>query len=209
MEKNWLDTLKFSPSYARAQSKRYHKADLPPSKFFMGSFAYRFLKYLNAPIKEWRAYKLGIIDEEGNQLKAPQTIEEKQGWNYFTKLVLKLRKKLEKVVSPNRLRLMLQSLFLVREHAEDEYDQIGRFLQHIDNINNNELKLMVENIMNKVNEEVVAGDMATTGAPINDDPNHDEIAEKSRKKLKSFKKWVEDLKKGKQPKKNKSDIKGY
>jgi hypothetical protein len=206
---NWLDKLRFSPSYAKAQSKRYHKADLPPSKFFTGGFAYRFLKYLNAPIKEWRAYKLGIIDEEGNELRPPQTIEEKSGWNYFTKLVLALRKKLEKVVSPNRLKLILQSLFLIREKKEDEYYVFNKFLSYVDNINNNDIKIMVENVMNSVNEQTVSGDMASLGEPINDDPNKDEIAEKSRKKLKSFKKWMNDLKKTAPPKKNKADIKGY
>jgi len=206
---NWLDKIRFNPSYARAQSKRYHGTALPPSKFFTGSFAYRFLKYLNAPITEWRAYKLGIIDEEGNQIKAPQNQEEKTSWNYFTKLVVSLRKKLEKVVSPNRLKLMLQSLFLIRENKEDEFDILNRFLHNIDNINNSELKLMVENIMVEINEEVVAGDMATTGASISDDPNKDEIAEKSRKKLKSFRKWVEDLKKKNDKTiKIKTDIKG-
>lgn len=55
---------------------------------------YQFLRRLVMPFKEWRAFKLGIIDEKGNVLKksASRTSDEESSLGYFDRLVLKMKK---------------------------------------------------------------------------------------------------------------------
>ena len=61
---------------------------------------YQFIKRLATPFKEWEAYKLGIIDEKGNQLvKRKQFRKQKEhdAFGIFDLMITKLKKLLEKV----------------------------------------------------------------------------------------------------------------
>jgi len=56
---------------------------------------YRILRRLTQPFTEWDAYKLGIIDADGNILKGPDnrnTFDEKDAFTKFDLLILKLKK---------------------------------------------------------------------------------------------------------------------
>jgi hypothetical protein len=62
--------------------------------------AFRVLYLLVTPFEKSDAYKLGIIDKEGNQLKKMKdlkTSDEKNAYNYLTKLVFNLKKLIAKV----------------------------------------------------------------------------------------------------------------
>jgi hypothetical protein len=62
--------------------------------------AFRVLYLLVTPFEKSDAYKLGIIDKEGNQLKKMKdlkTSDEKSAYNYLTKLVFNLKKLIAKV----------------------------------------------------------------------------------------------------------------
>lgn len=83
---------------------------------------YQFIKRLATPFKEWKAYELGIIDEEGNRLKKIKelkTREEKQAFGRFDLLILKLKRLLEKVPGgKSRIGSYAAALFLIKEHEE-------------------------------------------------------------------------------------------
>ncbi len=51
-----------------------------------------FIRELKKPYKEFECFKLKIIDEKGNKLKNPSTIQEQQSYTPFIKTVLKLKK---------------------------------------------------------------------------------------------------------------------
>lgn len=70
------------------------------SKLIDNVIAFRVLYILVTPFEKSDAYKLGIIDKEGNPLKKMKdltTQEEKDAYNYLTKLVFKLKKLIAKV----------------------------------------------------------------------------------------------------------------
>lgn len=100
---------------------------------------YKFLKLLVLPFEKTEAYKLGIIDKDGNYLKKQgdlKTSQEKLASNIFTRLVWNIKKILEKIpFGKTKLASLATALYLIREEAE----KIGAdgeviqeaFLQHI------------------------------------------------------------------------------
>ena len=100
---------------------------------------YKFLKLLVLPFEKTEAYKLGIIDKNGNYLKKQgdlKTSQEKLASNIFTRLVWNIKKILEKIpFGKTKLASLATALYLIREEAE----KIGAdgeviqeaFLQHI------------------------------------------------------------------------------
>jgi len=80
---------------------------------------YQFIRRLATPFGEWDAYKLGIIDENGNVLKKRRQLrsrEEKRAFGAFDVLILNLKKMLGKVPGgKTRLASYAAALFLLRE----------------------------------------------------------------------------------------------
>ena len=61
---------------------------------------YRFIKTLTTPFVDTEAYKLGIIDDEGNilkQMKELKSKEEKKAYGYFERMVWNLKKLIDKI----------------------------------------------------------------------------------------------------------------
>lgn len=87
-------------------------------------FVYRFAKYMGQKWESWEAYKTGVIDEKGNLLlKANQrkTIEQKQSYTYFHRLVRKLRHMLERVPGmKGKFGKAVAAYFLFKEHAKEQ-----------------------------------------------------------------------------------------
>tara|TARA_R110000823_G_C15899975_1_gene496852 strand:- start:34 stop:942 length:909 start_codon:yes stop_codon:yes gene_type:complete len=83
---------------------------------------YQFIRLLIKPFDQTDAFKLGIIDKDGNYLKKQgdlKTAEEKKASNIFTRLVWNLKKILNKVpVVRSKLGKFATALYLVREQAE-------------------------------------------------------------------------------------------
>lgn len=80
---------------------------------------YQFLIRLTTPFTEWEAYKLGIIDKDGNILKKKdqrKTQEEKDAFRTFDLMILKLKKLLEKIPGgQTRIASYAAALWLIRE----------------------------------------------------------------------------------------------
>lgn len=83
---------------------------------------YQFIKRLATPFKEWKAYELGIIDENGNQLKKRKNFtrrEEKDAFGIFDIMIMKLKRLLEKVPGgKSRLASYAAALYLIKESEE-------------------------------------------------------------------------------------------
>lgn len=91
---------------------------------------YQFLKKLTTPFNKWDAYKLGIIDAHGNQLKLIKdlkTSKEKQAFGYFDLLILNLKKLLSKVGADSKIATYAAALLLLKQHqkiVDEDYQLI-------------------------------------------------------------------------------------
>tara|TARA_R100000008_G_scaffold86572_2_gene80227 strand:- start:31 stop:441 length:411 start_codon:yes stop_codon:yes gene_type:complete len=83
---------------------------------------YKFLKLLVLPFEKTDAYKLGIIDKDGNYLKKQKdlkTSKEKLASNIFTRLVWNIKKILRKIpLGKTTIASLATALYLIREEAE-------------------------------------------------------------------------------------------
>ena len=83
---------------------------------------YQFIRLLIKPFDKTDAFKLGIIDKDGNYLKKQgdlETGEEKKASNIFTRLVWNIKKILMKVpLVRSKLGTFATALYLIREQAE-------------------------------------------------------------------------------------------
>lgn len=82
---------------------------------------YQFIKRLATPFNEWKAFELGIIDEDGTILlkRSKMTTEQQNAWGKFDVLVLKLKRLLEKLPGgKSRLASYAAALWLIKEGAQ-------------------------------------------------------------------------------------------
>ena len=194
--------VRYSLAYARSQSRKYKNLSLPNPKYFTGYFAYRFLRYISLPFNKWKAYRLGIIDAEGQELRKPTNQEERKCWNYFNKLVAQMKSLLNKQLDWSRFSLVIDRLFLVRESINNNTIHQGMeyFLTEVDKMNFKEVNELLESTM--------AGGMATSGQGMSDmdssangrtdgkQPNKSKDSDKSKlkdSKLKKKKKKKENV----------------
>ena len=94
---------------------------------------YRFIRLLTTPFQKTDAYKLGIIDENGNRIKKPNstkpavelsTSEQKNAYTILHKLVFNIKKLFNKVPGlRTKVGTYAAALFLLKdtfkEHVED------------------------------------------------------------------------------------------
>ena len=139
---------------------------------------YRFIKTLTTPFDDTEAYKLGIIDDEGNilkQMKELKSKEEKKAYGYFERMIWNLKKIIEKIplVNIGFRNVASASLILLRE----ERDQINLKEKTLLKYFYKELEdLLEESPANSVGAQKISG------------LEHDPIPVKSKKKKKKKKK---------------------
>jgi hypothetical protein len=89
---------------------------------------YQFLRRLTTPFEQWEAYKLGIIDADGNVLKKRKnlnTLEEKAAWGYFDIMVTNLKRLIEKLPGGKaRIATFAAALLLLREQRNINSKQL-------------------------------------------------------------------------------------
>lgn len=82
--------------------------------------AYRILSMLVTPFTDTKAYKLGIIDDKGNNLKKTSTFktsEERDAYSYLHRLVFNMKKILGRLPGgDSKLKNIIAALFLVKEY---------------------------------------------------------------------------------------------
>ena len=94
---------------------------------------YRFIKLLVTPFEKQDAYKLGIIDKNGNRITIPDTspprptpldkIEEKNAYTVLHKLVFNIKKLFNKVPGlRTKLGTYAAALFLLKDTFKEDVD---------------------------------------------------------------------------------------
>jgi hypothetical protein len=99
---------------------------------------------LVTPVKETKAYKLGIVDEKGNNLKKTSSLstsEEKEAYTYLHRLVFNMKKIINKVGGESKLKSIVASLWLVKEYYETKDRSLSlmedRYIRILEVVNNN------------------------------------------------------------------------
>jgi hypothetical protein len=77
--------------------------------------AAKLLKLLTTPFEEMDAFKLGIIDKDGNRIRKPQTMEDERAYNMLVRFIINLKKIFMKKDSGLSLKSLRHSAFLVKE----------------------------------------------------------------------------------------------
>ncbi len=106
---------------------------------------YTFAKLLRAEFRNWDAYKYGIIDNQGNVINAPETIQQKQSFGTLENIARKVKRALVKYAGKGNLVTNLIALFLLRnESFIPNANQIR--LEILDELTNSEIEI-VETIL--------------------------------------------------------------
>lgn len=137
-------------------------------------YAYKFIRLMQKPFTEWKAYEAKIIDEKGTVLKRPTTPEEKAAYTAFHASVRSIKRMLTTVPGLNGVASMMSAWSAVASRY---------------NITESEQKEIFEAL--PLFEDMVAGDSGesvqniasgtTTGAITNKGP---ETLPKKRKRIK-------------------------
>ena len=111
------------------------------SRFVDSLITYRILKTLVTPFQETDAFRLGIIDDKGRELKKMSqfnTVAERDAYTILDRLVFRLKKIIEKVPLENkRLVSFAAALSLVKENIDLNIEPIDFESQYLNRINTN------------------------------------------------------------------------
>jgi len=159
---------------------------------------YSFIKRLATPFNKWDAYKLGIIDENGNQLKPRselRTVDERKAWGKFDVMISKLKKLLEKVPGgKTRIASYAAALWLIKEGEERNENLLTE-----ENLEN-ELNDYINFVENNLQEEVATnsaggGGVAGIGVGPDGEPGlTKKQQEKHKKKNQMLKRFKDTIK---------------
>ena len=96
---------------------------------------FKFIKMMSDPFTKMEAYKLGIIDEKGKFLKKVDTLEtnkEKQSVDSFHRLIINLKKIIQKVPDPKlkaQMKTLPTAMILLKDEAE-KFGADGDYVLH-------------------------------------------------------------------------------
>jgi hypothetical protein len=156
--------------------------------------AYRILTMLVKPFEETSAYKLGIIDAKGNNLKKSSTFhssDEREAYTYLHRLVFNMKKIINRLPGgESRLKSLVAALFLVKEYyvSKDKTTSLmeSRYLSILEKVEEGVI-LVEEEIAVKrfvIAEEGEGGIANVTGAAVS--TNEPKIDKKNIKKYQTM-----------------------
>lgn len=156
---------------------------------------YEFLKRLAMPYEKWPAYKEGIIDKQGNILipkKDRNTIDQKNAFQIFDLMILKLKKLLGKVPGgKSKIANYAAALWLIKEGVDWEdkkeedilnEDISEQFLEYVREVNNKKFQSFLKTVSNEEAPANAAGGGNIAGMGVNG-PSDVKVSRNVKKKL--------------------------
>lgn len=149
------------------------------SRIIDNLIAYRILSMLVTNFEETDAFKLGIIDKNGHALKKVKdlkTEQEKDAYDYLSRLVFTMKKIINKVGGESKLKSIIAAYWLVKEQYQSDSRSTAMLQEKFDNImkvlDNNivlcEEEITVKKFLATLSEEGDGGGAAPVGgAPTN------------------------------------------
>ena len=118
--------------------------------------AYRILRMLTTPFEDTDAFKLGIINAKGKELKPMRSlnsVNERDAYTILHRMVFRIKRIIEKVpVDNKKLVTFAAALSLVKENYQNNCEPIDLELQYINRLKadlTEEIKYVVENLHTK------------------------------------------------------------
>ena len=151
--------------------------------------AYRILKMLVTNFEDTEAYKLGIIDKKGKNIRKANTLQtskERDAYTYLNRLVFNMKKIINKIPSgESKMKSLVAALWLVKEQYQSGSRSTALMQEKFDNIMkllDNRVSLVEEEILVKkfLDEDGIAN---VTGAAVSTD--QPKIGPKEIKKYKA------------------------
>lgn len=123
-------------------------------RFVDSLITYRILQLLTTPFVNTPAYKLGIIDKNGKELKTMNqlnTVEERDAYTLLHRLVYRIKKIIEKVPIDNKRLLSLAAAYsLIKENLDNKLEPIdleSKFLKKLNEDLSTELVLVEKHLL--------------------------------------------------------------
>ena len=142
--------------------------------------AYKILQMLITPFPETKAFKLGIIDAEGNNLIKTSKLngEQKDAYTYLTRLVFNIKKILNRLPGgESKTKNLIAALWLVKESYNSRTtpldEDVDRLIKMLDSVTLVEEEIeVIQFLETKIEEEDGGGSAAMgIGAPGGTIPN--------------------------------------
>jgi hypothetical protein len=160
------------------------------SRIIDNLIAYKVLKMLVTNFTDTEAFKLGIIDAKGKNLRKANTLsttQEKDAYTFLNRLVFNMKKIINKLPGgENKTKSLVAALWLVKETYESGSRSTAMMQEKFDKLItmlDNRVSLVEEELLVKkfLSEEGDAGAMNVTGAAVStDEPKID------KKNIKKF-----------------------
>ena len=101
------------------------------SRFIDTVVAYRILRMLATPIERSDAFKLGIIDKDGEKIKEPVSTQELNAYSLLQRFVFKVQRALTRSPDRNAKRLLTfaAAMAILKEYTEDDEDNVEALLE--------------------------------------------------------------------------------
>lgn len=143
------------------------------SRFIDSIIAYRILRMLTTPFEETEAYRLGIVDAKGKELKrmsSLNSVNEKDAYSILTRMVFRIKRIIEKVpVENKKLLSFAAALSLVKEQLDKNEEPTNLEYLFLDRLETEDLlseeKVIVEQFIN--NKHTKSFKQFLEDAPIN------------------------------------------
>lgn len=151
--------------------------------------AYRILKMLVTNFEDTEAFKLGIIDAKGKNIRKANTLQtsnERDAYTYLNRLVFNMKKIINRLPGgESKMKSLVTALWLVKEHYESGNRSTALMQEKFDSI-----MKMLDNQVSLVEEEIIVkkfleedGIANVTGAAVS--TNEPKIGPKEIKKYKT------------------------
>jgi len=99
-------------------------------------YALRFLRLLTTRWTSTGAYKLGLIDKNGNHLRSPNNDVERSKYNIFHRLVFNIKRLLNKIpLGKSTIASYLTALYLIKEHTGICDQKIIAIMERVTGVN--------------------------------------------------------------------------
>ena len=123
---------------------------------------YMVLKKIMTPFEQWDAYKLGIIDKEGNKLKSPYTSKEREAWDLLSKFTCNFKKIIIKFLGKANFITYFTMAYLLKDSVDYFYIDHNKKVLHEKYLydftmsKQNELFKIIKEVENEFGNEVVS-----------------------------------------------------
>ena len=105
------------------------------ARFVDSVIAYRILRMLTTPFEDTDAFRLGIIDKHGKELKRMRqlnSVDERDAYTILHRMIFRLKRIIEKVpVENKKLASFAAALALIKEHANATTEPVDLESQYL------------------------------------------------------------------------------